>query len=68
MIPRNPNKPPKVKKQGVALAEQLGNRIRRALRKVPAECRSFVFPLVKITIAELEAPAAVVAEDSFAEV
>lgn len=55
MFPRNPNKPPKVKKVGIELAEQLGNKIRRSLRKVPTDCRAFVFPLVKLAIAKLEA-------------
>jgi hypothetical protein len=63
MIPRNPNKPPKEKKTGIELAEQLSNKIRRSLRKVPVDCQAFVFPLVKLTIAKLEAPAVVVSAE-----
>lgn len=60
MIPRNPNKAPKVKLTGVKLSKFLANRIERALKKVPAENRGFVFALTRASMEELETvPAAV---------
>jgi hypothetical protein len=66
MIPRNPNKPPKVKKEGAELALALANQIKRKLKQIPVEGRDFAFALVRSNLSALEKRDAVAATEAVA--